>query len=321
VVSAPSSESALPFFDDSFLAELEGLAAGPGPSTPLGRLEDDLHVRLEAVLRHQGKPLDEDGFAALSREEVLDHTDSLLETCRLSLRRGALEAVENFIVFFQALLPTLHGESAREIQRVFFRLVPVLLHIAWHDFAGRDEERAEGRKALKGLESVLLEIAGVRLQPSESDLVLRSVDQIAGFLGAGEYTMAEELVTRRLLNLIQQNKVARALYRIMEMEVGLQRYLKERLGYTTPQIRIPGDFAALADYGPLRVLREETPAGPKTYLQFQIPDLPRLRDVLLTLMRDDGAIGYELRLDALGSVELRISSGTFRIGLTYQPED
>ena len=321
MVSAPSSESALPFFDDSFLAELEGLAAGPGPSTRLGLLEGDLHLRLEAVLRHDGKTLDEEGFAALSREEVLEHTDSLLETCRLSRKRGALEAVESSIVFFQALLPALLGESAGEIQRVFFRLVPVLLHIAWHDFAGREDDRAEGRKALKGLESILLEIAGVRLQPSESALVLRSIDQVAGFLGAGAYAMAEEMVTNRLLTLIRQNKVARALYRIMEMEVRLQVYLKEKLGHTTPQIRIPTDFAALADYGPLRVLREETPAGPKTYLQFQIPDLPRLRDVLLTLMRDDGAIGYELRLDALGSVELRMSSGTYRIGVTYQPED
>ena len=320
-MAPPSSEPALPFFDDSFLAELEGLVAGPGPATPLGPLEDDLHLRLEAVLRHQGKALEEEGFAALATEDVLERTDALLETCRLSPKRGALEAVESFIVFFQALLPTLHGEPAREIQRVFFRLVPVLLHIAWHDFAGQDEERAEGRKALKGLESILLEIAGVRLQPSESDLVLRSIDQVAGFLGAGEYAMAEGLVTNRLLALIRQNKVARALYRIMEMEVGLQRYLKEKLGYTTPQIRIPTDFAPLADYGPLRVLREDTPAGPKTYLQFQIPDLPRLRDVLVTLMREDGVIGYELRLDALGSAELRLSSGTYRIGLSYQPED
>ena len=161
----------------------------------------------------------------------------------------------------------------------------MLLHIAWHDFAGQEAERAEGRKALKGLESILLEIAGVRLQPSESDLVLRSIDQVAGFLSAGEYTMAEDLVTTRLLAIIRNNKVARALYR------------------------------------PLRVLREDLATGTKIYLQFQIPDLPRLRDVMVTLIRDDGAIGYELRLDALGSVELRLSSGTWRIGLTYQPED
>ena len=320
-MSTPTSETALPFFDDSFLAELEGLAAGPGPAAPLGRLEDDLHLRLEAVLRLEGEVLGEEGFASLDKDEVLDRTDALLETCRQSPKRGGLEAVENFIVFVQAMLPTLHGEPAREIQRVFFRLVPVLLHIAWHDFAGREAERVEGRKALKGLESILLEIAGVRLQPSESDLVLRSIDQVAGFLGSGEYTMADELVATRLLAIIRKNKVARALYRIMEVEVSIQVYLKEKLGHTTPQIRIPDDFAPLSDYGPLRVLREDLVTGVKTYLQFQIPDLPRLRDVMVTLIREDGAIGYELRLDALGSVELRLSSGTWHIGLTYQPED
>ena len=320
-MATPNAESALPFFDDSFLAELEGLATGPGPSTPLGPLEDDLHVRLEAVLRHGGEILGEEGFAALDKDEALDRTDALLATCRESTKRGGLEAVESFMIFVQALLPTLHGEPAREIQRVFFRLVPVLLHIAWHDFAGREAERVEGRKALKGLESILLEIAGVRLQPSERDLVLRSIDQVAGFLGAGEYAMAEEFVTTRLLAIIRKNKVARALYRIMEVEVSIQVYLKEKLGHTTPQIRIPDDFAPLSDYGPLRVLREDLVTGAKTYLQFQIPDLPRLRDVMVTLIREDGAIGYELRLDALGSLELRLSSGTWRIGLTYQPED
>ena len=320
-MSETATENEVPFFDDSFLAELEGLASGPGPQAPLGPLEDDLHERLAAILRHGGQPMGEEAFAALPPDAVLDRTDALLETCRLSPKRGALEAVENFVVFFQALLPTLHGAPAREIQRVFFRLVPVLLHIAWHEFSGRPEERAEGRKALKGLESILLEIAGVRLQPSESELVLRSIDQIAGFLGAGEYTMAEELVTTRLLAIIRKNKVARALYRIMEVEVGIQVYLKEKLGYTTPKVRIPDDFADLSDYGPLRVLREDTAEGAKTFLQFQLPDLPRLRDVVVTLMREDGVIGYELRLDALGSVELRLSSGTWRIGLTYEPED
>ena len=132
--------------------------------------------------------------------------------------------------------------------------------------------------------------------------------------------MAEELVTARLLSIIRKNKVARALYRIMEVEVGIQVYLKEKLGYPTPQIRIPDDFGPLADYGPLRVLHEPAEEGPRTYLQLQIPDLPRLRDVVITLVRDDGAIGYELRLDALGSAPLRLSSGTWRLGLTYDPE-
>jgi hypothetical protein len=166
----------------------------------------------------------------------------------------------------------------------------------------------------------LTEIAGVRLQPSESELVLGSIDQVARLMSSGEYGLAEELVSSRLLSLIQKNKMARALYRIMEGEVAIQVYLKEKLGHSTPQIRIPEDFEPLSEYGPLQVLREEGSSGPKTYLQLQIPDMPSLRDVLVTLMRDDGMIGYELRLDALGSVELELTRGTWRIGLTYDPQ-
>ncbi len=318
-MSSPSSETDAPFFDDEFLAELQGFSAEP--SAPLAPLEDDLHTRLDAILRRDGETLDEEAFASLPTGAAMERTDALLEACRLSPRRGALEDVENFIVFFQALLPNLQGVAAREIQRLFFHLIPVLLQIAWHDFGGGPTERAEGHRALEGLENVLLEIAGVRLQPSESELVLRSIDQVARFLGSGQYAMAEEMVSARLLAVIRKNKVARALYRIMEVEVAIQVYLKERLGHTTPLIRIPQDFPALAEYGPLRVLHEDGLEGPRTYLQLQIPDLPRLRDVLVTLMRDDGLIGYELRLDALGTVALDLSSGTWRIGLTYQPDE
>lgn len=317
-MSAPSPDSSAPFFDEEFLAELRGLgAASAGPHAPL---EDDLHTRLDGVLSFEGRALDEAGFAALPPAAALERTDALLEACRQGRKRGALDAVEGFIVFFQALLPALQGRAAGEMQRLFFHLVPVLLHIAWHGFGDSEEQGLEGRRALKGLESVLTEIAGVRLQPTESELVLGSVDQVARLLGSGEYGMAEEMVSSRLVAIIRKNKMARALYRIMEGEVAIQVYLKERLGHTTPQIRIPDDFAALSEYGPLQVLSEDGPAGPKTYLQLQIPDMPSLRDVLVTLMRADGMIGYELRLDALGSVPLEMSTGTWRIGLTYEPE-
>jgi hypothetical protein len=317
-VAASDPDSSAPFFDDEFLAELRGL--GGASLAPLAPLEDDLHTRLGEILRFQGQPLDEAGFAALPPEAALERTDALLEACRQGRERGALDAIEGFIVFFQALLPTLQGKATAEMQRLFYHLVPVLLHIAWHGFGEREEASHEGRKALKGLESVLTEIAGVRLQPSESELVLGSIDQVARLMSSGEYGLAEELVSSRLLSLIQKNKMARALYRIMEGEVAIQVYLKEKLGHSTPQIRIPEDFEPLSEYGPLQVLREDGPNGPKTYLQLQIPDMPNLRDVLVTLMRDDGMIGYEFRLDALGSVELELTRGTWRIGLTYDPQ-
>jgi hypothetical protein len=316
-MSGSETEDA-PFFDDAFLAELEAMSAGPGITA--GPVEDGLHRRLAAILEQDGRPLDQEGFAALSAEAGLARTNALLAACRESPKHGTLDAVENLIVFFQALLPTLREPDTREMLRIFFHLVPALLHIAWHGFGEGEAENAEGRRALEGLESVLLEIAGVRLQPSESELVLRSIDQVAHLMGTGQYGMADELVSSGLLAVIQKNKVARALYRIMEVEVGVQVYLKERLGHPTPQIRIPDDFGPLAEYGPLQIIREEGPTGAKTYLQLQLPDLPRLQDVLLTLVRDDGLIGYELRFDALGSVELHIVSGTWRLGLTYEPQ-
>ena len=42
-----------------------------------------------------------------------------------------------------------------------------------------------------------------------------------------------------LLSIISRNKLTRALFRLMEVEVSMQRYLKEKLGYSTPQVRIP----------------------------------------------------------------------------------
>jgi hypothetical protein len=317
-MSSPPSSDDTPFFDDAFLAELQAMSVGP--EVPTAPVEDDLNTRLAAMLDHEGTALDEQAFAGLSVEAALARTNALLEACRETPKHGTLDAVENLIVFFQALLPTLREPDAREMLRIFFHLAPALLQIAWHGFGEGETENAEGRRALEGLESVLLEIAGVRLQPTESELVLRSIDQVAHLLAAGQYGTAEELVSSKLLSVIQNNKVARALYRIMEVEVAIQVYLKERLGHPIPQIRIPDDFGPLSEYGPLQVIQEEGPSGTKTYLQLQLPDLPRLRDVLLTLMRDDGLIGYELRFDALGSVELHIVSGTWRLGLTYEPE-
>jgi hypothetical protein len=311
------------FFDASFMEELEGLAQAASLAVPPSPSGTDLQQELDSFLAPvpgTTAPLDEAAFVALPPAELATRTNALVETCRRSPRREAVETVENFIVFFQALVPTLSAEGSWEIKRAFFRLAPVLLHIAFHDFAGRDDDRAEGRAALRNLESILLEISSIQLAPTESELVFRSIDQLAALVDVGQYAMANELISTRLLALIQKNKVTRALYRIMEVEVSVQVYLKDKLGYTTPQIRIPDDYAALEEYGPVRVLRETTLGGEaKTFLQIHLPNLPSLRDVVVSLVREDGLIGYELRLDNLGSVEIDLAPATYRIGLVYQP--
>jgi hypothetical protein len=312
------------FFDPSFIEELEGLARFGALETRVSPSEPDLEEELRAFLAPSpgdSGPLDEAAFVALPEPLFTARTNALLETFRRSPRREAGQSVESFAVFVQALVPTLSGEGAGQIKRAFFRLVPTLLHIAYHDFAPGDEERGQGRTALRSLETILLEIASIRLAPSESELVFRSIDQLASLIDAGQYELANELLSSRLLTLLRKNKLARALFRLMEAEVNVQCYLKEKLGYTTPQIRIPEDETALSDYGPIRVLREESGEGStRTFLQFQLPDLPILRDVVLTLVREDGLIGYELRFDNLGSVELNLAPATYRIGLAYQPE-
>jgi len=133
--------------------------------------------------------------------------------------------------------------------------------------------------------------------------------------------MANDLVSTRLLALIRKNKVTRALYRLMEVEVNVQRYLKERLGHATPQIRVPEDLSALEDYGPVRVLHEDDPGGEaRTLLQFQLPELPMLRDFVLTLVVEETGESHEGRLDNLGCVALAVPPGLYRMGLSYQPE-
>jgi len=315
------------FFDPSFVAELEALAAAhTGPQSPR-TISATLHDHLRAFLQRQGPEgevepqqiLSEEEFVALSAASLAQRTNGLLETCRQAGATEAVRTVESFIVFFQALVPTLVDEGAREVKRFFFRLAPTLLHIAYNDFSDTDDRRRDGQAALKSLEAVLLEISSVRLTPSETEVVFRSIDQMAAFIGVGEYAMASEIISTQLLGIIQRNKLMRALFRLMEVEVSVQRFLKAHLGYATPQIRVPEDFEALAEYGPLRVLHETPFDGPSRYLlQVHIPDVPFLRDVVVHLAGADGT-GYDLRLDALGSTELTVPPGTYSIGLVYQP--
>jgi hypothetical protein len=225
-------------------------------------------------------------------------------------------------VFFQALVPTVLPETAADIKRFFFRLAPTLLQIAHNDFGTDHAKTPEGREALRNLETILIEISNVRLAPSEKDLVFKNIDQMAAFIAVGEYAMANEAISTQLLSIIRGNKITRALFRLMEVEVQVQVYLKEKLGYLTPQIRVPEDLAALSEYGPIRVLEEEEPDGTrKAFIQVQIPEIPILRDIVLKLVRADDGVMLDLRFDALGTTLLDVPPGSYGLGLVYQPEE
>jgi len=307
------------FFDDAFLSELEEIAGHEGPLEG-ARGDSALHLRLQELLRlPDGRRLGEEEFVELGSAPLTERTNALLEACRAGRTLSAVQAVENFVVFFQALVPTLDADGSRQVKRFFFRLVPTLLQIAAHDFGEGKAAVAEGRAALHNLETILIEVSDVRFAPSESELVFRSIDQLAAFIAAGEYAMASRIVSAQLLELIEKNKLARALYRLMEVEVQLQRYLKERLGYATPRLRLPEDAGALAEYGPLRVLDEESLDGETTrMIQVHVPGIPNLADVVLHLVGEDGRF-HDLRLDALGSAELGVPAGMYALGLTYEP--
>ena len=151
-------------------------------------------------------------------------------------------------------------------------------------------------------------------------MLFKSLDQLATLIAAGEHALARDVVGVPLLTILRKNRKARALFRLMEVEVALQVYLKERLGYSTPRIRIPDDVPALADFGPLRVFDEEGPDGVRRpYLLVQLPDLPILSDIVVQLSPEEGE-PRRLRLDGLGSVPLDLPSGLYAIGLLYEPE-
>jgi hypothetical protein len=266
--------------------------------------------------------LREGDFVGLAPPLLAERCNALIECCRRSPRRDAAQAVESFVVFFQTLVPTLGEESAREVKATFFRLAPTLLQMAWDDFGDRAERREEGRLALRQIETLLLEVASVRLAPAETELLFRSLDQLGTLIAGGEYVLAHQLVATPLVEILRKNRVTRSLFRLMEVEVAIQRYLKERLGYSTPQVRLPDDVDALSDFGPVRVFDEQGFDGTvRNYLQLQLPDIPILTDIVVHLAQVDGPVQRDLRLDGLGSVELEVPPGLYRIGLAYSPED
>jgi len=312
-------------FDSHFLTELEGLVAESGVAVSGAAAgaqgASGYRATVAAFLAPlaPGPPIDEPAFLELSPAVLAERCNGLIAAGRRSPRRDAALAVESFVVFFQALVPTLSPEAAREVKATFFRLVPTLLQMAWLDL-GNGSRREDGGEALRLLETILLEISSVRLAPAESEMVFRSLDQLATLMAAGEHALARDVVAAPLLEILRKNHVARSLYRIMEVEVALQRYLKEKLRHATPRIRIPEDLPALTDFRPLHVFDEEGLDGsPRSYLQVQLPDIPVLSEVVVHLSPEDGSADRRLRLDGLGSVPLDLPPGVYAIGLLYEP--
>ena len=220
-------------------------------------------------------------------------------------------------MFFQALVPTLAEGAAREVKATFFRLIPTLVPMAWDDGAGG----GAGGEALRLLETILLEVSSVRLTPAESGILFKSLDQLATLMGAGEHVLARDVVAQPLLGILRKNRVKRSLFRLMEVEVEIQQYLQQRLGHDSPQIRVPEDLGALADYGPVRAFEEkDAEGGAVRYIQVQLPDIPILSDIVVRFSREGDDAARDVRLDALGSGRLDLPAGLYRFGLLYAPE-
>jgi hypothetical protein len=160
----------------------------------------------------------------------------------------------------------------------------------------------------------------VRLAPVESGQLFRNLDQLATLIAAGEWALARDVIATPLLGILRKNRGKRSLYRLMEGEMALQSYLKDRLGHETPHIRIPDDLEDLVEFGPLRVFEEENVEGRlQVFLQLQLPDIPILSDIVVHLLGDSGD-DYQLRLDGLGSIPLDVRAGLYEIALFYEPE-
>lgn len=319
----PTSETAAgDAFDSDFIADLEGLVVESGavvssaaaPSHAEGRSAQAL-TRLLAG--EDGRLLDEAGFLALPTPMLADRCNRLLEWCRDARGHAGAVGVESFVVFFQTLVPTLADEAAREVRATFFRLAPTLVHLASEEAV----EESESAAALRLLETILLEVSSVRLTPAEDALLFKSLDQLAALIAAGEYALARDVVAAPLLAILRKNRVSRSLFRLMEVEVAIQVYLKERLGYFTPQVRLPDDLAALSEFGPVRTFEETDLDGKKArYLQVQLPDIPILSDIVLHLVGQDGS-ARDVRLDGLGTGLLDLPDGLYSLGLVYEPEE
>jgi hypothetical protein len=269
-----------------------------------------------------GAPLAESTFQELPESALAERCTGLIESLRRSLRREAAQAAESFVVFFQALVPTLEPVPAREVKATFFRLVPTLVQLAWEDTAEGHALSRESSEVLSLVETILLEVSSVRLAPLESEFLFKNLDKLATLIAAGEWPLARDVVAQPLLTILRKNREKRSLFRLMEVEISLQGYLRERLGHDTPHIRVPDDLPALGEFGPLRVFEEEGPDGEhQAFLQVQLPDIPTLSDIVVHLSsQSGGSRDHRLRLDGLGSVPFDLPAGLYQIGLIYEPE-
>ena len=158
---------------------------------------------------------------------------------------------------------------------------------------------------MRNLESILIEISTVRLAPSESELVFRSVDQMSEFIGVREYAMANEIIGSRLLSVVERNSFhagplsthgSRGQH--PGVHEGAARTLIRRSGYR----RTTSSFPTTGPSGSCAKSCRTVPAN--TFIQVQLPHIESLKDVTLHLAPDDGGPGHDLRLDALGSAML-----------------
>ena len=82
------------------------------------------------------------------------------------------------------------------------------------------------------------------------------------------------------------------------------------------------DLDALEDYGPLQSFSEETPEGEvKAFVQVQLPNIERPRDVVIHLFSHQTRESHTLRLDGLGTAELSVPPGVYDLGIACEPLD
>ena len=146
----PSEET----FDSAFLSELEGLVTDSGITVSSvapggrGRARLPRDARGLPGARRARRPAAQRGRRSSRCPEatLAERCNAVIESCRRSPRRDAAQAAESFVVFFQALVPTLGPEPAREVKATFFRLVPTLVQMAWEETAEGNEQRREGER-------------------------------------------------------------------------------------------------------------------------------------------------------------------------------